>query len=849
LKVSKKPFICDMLFFIGAVICILILIVKGYLSAFDSMIMLGYYIIYVVSVVVINWRKHIKKSRIENYQSLGLPFPRCEFDSDSEDLELYSDNDKYNDSLELSETSSMENFNNFDEEFNDNNNEITFLPNKNKREELDNESEKEDDENTPLLNNNDRYISTHVNINSYFENEGNSNINTNNATLLERNLRLFKEKMIHTLFPYFEDWDQQSLHTKCINLICMPFRLALTITIPVITPEIHKAYGIQMENIKGKSTSNTNKHHHHHHHHKPRNSNDTLNEEDEPLLNNKEKLKNQQLSRILTESQDTLSRSTSFEEIDNLVRQGLMNKQKQLFQNNLSKSFTNDDIYQLYDDMKSNTLDLNKKKYKSLSSRNLEDNLYQKALRNTSYLNNQKQKEKERDLNKNFNTTTTTNNSNNSDNNNNNYHSFTPSEFANFESFNSNLNNDLENNFNSLQTLNSELNNSVLPSDVNFFMNNTNQSLAKASSSSINNNNNNINNNNSNNNDNDYPLNPLSIDNRLSSSYTQKYNTPDNHKNGSYLIESNNNAFSMGPLENSMNKSFCDFNSNVSNSNTEISLPLLGQEQEQDLDIINSNQNNHKTIQKKQSTNTVNTTTTTTNDEITFPIEGPLNVTDVWNKWLIVIPTTICPLFITLVFSIDLDVDYYHWIFSCCLSVVAFLFTTSCLKNDQIPSYYFVFSIIGFLSGLCWIYVIANELVAVLQSLGKVLRISDSIMGLSFFAMGNSLGDLVTNTSIARMGFSKMALGACLGTPLLNIILGLGLSGMILTEKHHKPLPIKIDSNALYFSVIGLLICSIGTLFFVYFNNFNMTRTYGLCAIIIYTLIVIFQVIIEISYK
>jgi len=464
--------------------------------------------------------------------------------------------------------------------------------------------------------------------------------------------------MIHTLFPYFEDWDQQSLHTKCINLICMPFRLALTITIPVITPEIHKAYGIQMENIKGKSTSNTNKHHHHHHHHKPRNSNDTLNEEDEPLLNNKEKLKNQQLSRILTESQDTLSRSTSFEEIDNLVRQGLMNKQKQLFQNNLSKSFTNDDIYQLYDDMKSNTLDLNKKKYKSLSSRNLEDNLYQKALRNTSYLNNQKQKEKERDLNKNFNTTTTTNNSNNSDNNNNNYHSFTPSEFANFESFNSNLNNDLENNFNSLQTLNSELNNSVLPSDVNFFMNNTNQSLAKASSSSINNNNNNINNNNSNNNDNDYPLNPLSIDNRLSSSYTQKYNTPDNHKNGSYLIESNNNAFSMGPLENSMNKSFCDFNSNVSNSNTEISLPLLGQEQEQDLDIINSNQNNHKTIQKKQSTNTVNTTTTTTNDEITFPIEGPLNVTDVWNKWLIVIPTTICPLFITLVFSIGKDYIY-----------------------------------------------------------------------------------------------------------------------------------------------------------------------------------------------
>jgi len=73
-----------MLFFIGAIVCVLILLIKRNISAFDSMMMLGYYIIYVISVVVINWRKHIKKSRIENYQSLGFHFPRCEFDSDSE---------------------------------------------------------------------------------------------------------------------------------------------------------------------------------------------------------------------------------------------------------------------------------------------------------------------------------------------------------------------------------------------------------------------------------------------------------------------------------------------------------------------------------------------------------------------------------------------------------------------------------------------------------------------------------------------------------------------------------------------------------------------------------------------
>ncbi|ORX84722.1 hypothetical protein BCR32DRAFT_200662, partial [Anaeromyces robustus] len=86
LKVSKKPFLCDMLFFIGAIFCVLILIIKGYITSMDSMFMLGYYILYVVLVVVTNWRKRVKKSRMESYHSLGFHFPRCEFESDSEGI-------------------------------------------------------------------------------------------------------------------------------------------------------------------------------------------------------------------------------------------------------------------------------------------------------------------------------------------------------------------------------------------------------------------------------------------------------------------------------------------------------------------------------------------------------------------------------------------------------------------------------------------------------------------------------------------------------------------------------------------------------------------------------------------
>jgi Ca2+/Na+ antiporter len=1019
-KVSRKPFICDMLFFIGAIVCVLILLIKRNISAFDSMMMLGYYIIYVISVVVINWRKHIKKSRIENYQSLGFHFPRCEFDSDSE--EVYNDDaDAEDSSSDFSESTISESINSLESKSNENknstfnneilivknpkeknyNNEIVSSPpsfnilsnkNKNKKIKSDDEYINEYDENTPLLNkdnnlspNNEasQYLSSYVNINNYFENKNSTNNISTNSNTVRRNSKSFKDKVIHTLFPYFKDWHQQSSFSKCVNLFCMPFNLILTLTIPVITPEIHKAYGIQVKKEKEKTESTMHqrrrRHHHHrrHHrrHHKSEYSSEDLhkvntvsgNKETEHL----ERLKKQQLSRILSENKNSLSRSTSFEEINSLVREGMMKKQKKLLQSEISKSFTNDNLYHLSKDnkeyplKKSQSLNLikMKKKYKSLSIYNPDDNLYQKALRNTSYLNSQKQKEREssmnfdtlnnvdintniniynnitnntyknntiinnnnNDINNNINNNNINNNNYNNNNNINNYHSFAvnsnlpSSKFINIDSFpkekdsgvmfkefsvsDSSYDSSPTSDYKSSQSpskiqsrpppehfmpLTSNLTHSTStsklypsptpttpPSNYNTFMNintpiinmitdtntntTTNINTNINANINMNTNSNPINYSIINNYNNIYPINqnspyPLTRDISMTNSSPPKNNTlmnrvmsvssinnydfNDINEYNSYFMETNN--ISMNPMEYSVNGSYYDISSIYSNSCADFSIyaqPSIDQDTITPQNTLSNSQGN-----PNDKSTSVNTT-----DEISFHIDGPIILSEVWNKWLIVIPTTICPLFITLICSIDLNIEYYHWLLSCCTSITVFLLTSICLKSDRIPTCYCIFSIIGFISGLCWIYVIANEVVAVLQSLGKILRISDSIMGLSFFAMGNSLGDLITNVSIARMGFSKMAIGACLGTPLLNIILGLGISGIILTEKNHKALPIKIDSNTLYFSVIGLLIGAIGTLFLVYINKFKMTRSYGLCAIIIYSLIVIMQVIIEIN--
>lgn len=68
---------------------------------------------------------------------------------------------------------------------------------------------------------------------------------------------------------------------------------------------------------------------------------------------------------------------------------------------------------------------------------------------------------------------------------------------------------------------------------------------------------------------------------------------------------------------------------------------------------------------------------------------------------------------------------------------------------------------------ILWIYIIANEMVDLLTSLGVILQVSDAILSITVLSWGNSLSDLVADVLIARQGFVEMALGGVYGGPLL----------------------------------------------------------------------------------
>ena len=100
---------------------------------------------------------------------------------------------------------------------------------------------------------------------------------------------------------------------------------------------------------------------------------------------------------------------------------------------------------------------------------------------------------------------------------------------------------------------------------------------------------------------------------------------------------------------------------------------------------------------------------------------------------------------------------------------------------------------VGFITALCWIYILAVELVHALQALARVFDVTDAFVGLTILGPSQSLADLITNVTLARGGMPLMAAAACIAAPLLDILFGVGLAGVCVCVcvcvRHRAPSP------------------------------------------------------------
>ncbi|KAK6509021.1 hypothetical protein TWF481_003787 [Arthrobotrys musiformis] len=219
-----------------------------------------------------------------------------------------------------------------------------------------------------------------------------------------------------------------------------------------------------------------------------------------------------------------------------------------------------------------------------------------------------------------------------------------------------------------------------------------------------------------------------------------------------------------------------------------------------------------------------------------------------WNRWLVATQCITAPIFIVLAVCAGQIPLLFPILYALLSGLVALLLLLVLTRADRPPKYRYLLCFVGFVVSICWISSIANEVVGVLKALGVILGISDAILGLTIFAVGNSLGDLVADITVARLGFPVMALSACFGGPMLNILLGIGGSGIYMTIAPSSENYYQIEvSSTLMISAITLL----GTLFFllaaVPMNNWRMTRGLGWALVGIWVVSTVINVVVEIT--
>lgn len=238
-------------------------------------------------------------------------------------------------------------------------------------------------------------------------------------------------------------------------------------------------------------------------------------------------------------------------------------------------------------------------------------------------------------------------------------------------------------------------------------------------------------------------------------------------------------------------------------------------------------------------------------------------IVKVWNRWLVCVQIIVSPIFVMLIIWANTTPDPGNmWglgrllMFTVPASLIALAFFLTFTNAEKPPPYRSVLCFFGFIVSVAWISTIATEVVGVLKAFGVILRISDAILGLTVFAVGNSLGDLVANITVARLGHQVMALSACFGGPLLNILLGIGIGGLYKTIRHgthkvkgapqYRPYILEI-STTLVISGATLLLTLVGLLILVPLNGGRLDRKLAWGLIGLWTISTICNVVVEVA--
>ncbi len=246
-------------------------------------------------------------------------------------------------------------------------------------------------------------------------------------------------------------------------------------------------------------------------------------------------------------------------------------------------------------------------------------------------------------------------------------------------------------------------------------------------------------------------------------------------------------------------------------------------------------------------------------ERLLFFFEAPLillrNLTipkadkDDWSKFFAVLNPIFMPMFV--VFAIQ-----YHTlmifngkfpliVFVGLIGIIPSIILLIILKSKKPPRFHFIFVLLSFVMSIFWIYAVANELVNLLEAIGILLRISNIILAATVLALGNSLGDIASNLAVARQGYPDMAVAAIYSSPVLNLLIGLGIGTIGYSATHgFAPFPVQLNATVVM-GFVFLLMSLSSALVVIIVNKLKAPKIFALFLLLIYLLFMLLSILAE----
>jgi len=126
--------------------------------------------------------------------------------------------------------------------------------------------------------------------------------------------------------------------------------------------------------------------------------------------------------------------------------------------------------------------------------------------------------------------------------------------------------------------------------------------------------------------------------------------------------------------------------------------------------------------------------------------------------------------------------------------------------------------------------------VSLLSAIGKVSGISEALLGATVLAWGNSVGDFVSNTVVAREGNPNMAIAACFAGPMMNLLVGTSF-GLMLHIAEHGPVSGYVMPNELILLGGALMFTlAYACVAIPFVHRWKITRKPAICMITFYAM-------------